>query len=78
MKHRNLRRAVDKRHLASEKLIKSWEPILRERKLREAILCSKEHIITVERQIIITMNDYPVDSLKATNPCNKICVWSWN
>ena len=70
MKHRNLKRAVDKRHLASEKLIKLWESIS---KLR-CLMALREH----DLRIIIT--DYLVspDELKETKDYHKVCLWSKN
>ena len=83
-----LSRAVDKRHEASEKLIKLWEPILRRRQSIEAITESHiglydlktmpDHIISIERQIIIIMTDFLCDSLKDTKDYHKVCLWSKN
>ena len=77
-----LSRAKERLHEASEKLIKTWEPMLKERKLKQrrlrGVLSAKEHIITTEEQIIIIMTDFPCDSLKDTKIHHKVCLWSKN
>ena len=69
-----LSRAKERLHLASEKLIETWESILRLRELKSL----PEHIITLERQIIIIMTDLTCDSLKDTKDYHKVCLWSKN